>query len=139
MVPYSSFNKEMEEFLDDHTPSMSASKSLYALPQETYRRLDTDEAAPTNDMQSHSMLDLRGHSYHDDIETIRKDISRFSRPTPAEDSDIPKVSSRWSKFMCAEDTDGDEAEGGSGLSSGPSQHLLAGRSTVAQFTMNNTQ
>ena len=129
LIPYSMVSQEMEKFLDENTPTISTSKSLHTLTHESYRRLDPPQPhtpPPPNDVQSRSMFDLRSHSYHDNIESIRQDISRFSRP-PEESGDIPKTSSRWSKFMCSEES-GDEGE------SGRSQHLLASKSTVEHFT-----
>lgn len=123
----------MELLLDDHTPRLSAAKSLHALHQERYRKLE--EPTPHSDAYSQSMFDLSSsHSHNDDIETIRKDISRFTQPldsnkTTPTDQIIPKASSRWSQFMREDDESGEDGEGGR------STHLLAGKSTVAQFTM----
>ncbi len=130
VTPYS---KASQEFLENYTSTMSASKSLYTLTHESYRRLDSPSLnpPPSTDVQSQSMFDLRGHSYHDDIQSIRKDISRYSRPSK-EMEDIPKSSSRWSQFMCQEEESGDEVEGGQ------SQHLLTGTSNVAHFSMSRT-
>ena len=124
-TPYSMVSQEMEKFLDENTPTISPSKSLHTLTHESYRRLDAPKPhpSPPNDVQSRSMFDLRSHSYHDNIESIRQDISRFSR-SPEEPADIPKTSSRWSNFMCSEEENGDE--GGSGRS------LIASKSTVEQ-------
>ncbi len=110
-------SQEMEKFLDENTPTISPSKSLHTLTHESYRRLDAPKPhppPPSNDVQSRSMFDLRSHSYHDNIERIRQDISRFSR-SPEEPVDVPKTSSRWSKFMCSEEENGDKGESGRSL------------------------
>ena len=57
------------------------------------------------------------------------------------DKSIPKISTRWSQFMCEEDSDSEEEEN-SPLSSGPLQgspdqsvHILASKSTISRFTL----
>lgn len=130
LIPYSTVSPNMKQLLQDHPPSISASKSLHTLNHESYRRLDPPETTPTStDSQSQSMFDLRSPSYHEHIERIRKDISQFSRPLTLETpADIPKASSRWSKFMTPDEESGDEV-----LKDG--HCLLQDSSTVAQFAL----
>lgn len=74
-----------------------------------------------------------------------KDMGHSETHLPASggnnDKSIPKVSTRWSQFMCEEDSDPEEEES-SLLTSGPLQdspnqsvHILASKSTISKFTL----
>lgn len=90
------------------------------------------------------------------MELIKQDLQRFSRRECVEKSSkeprsegaseelgsIPRVSSRWSQFMCEEDSNSEEEEeeeGRNGRKDGRQQttstHILASKSSIAKYTL----
>ena len=71
-------------------------------------------------------------NHQSDISLIRKELSQYAKKKnkTTTNSDIPKVSSRWSKFMTSSDGEVEEGE-----EEEESSHLLRTQSTVAQFAL----
>lgn len=109
-----------------------------------YTKLDESDA----EQHSRSMLDLPSASstspvnHKEWISEIKKDLDQFSQeqggtkqPNAAEDEKrIPRVSSRWSQFMCESDSE-DELDEALTSSQGNTTHILANRSSIAKFTL----
>ena len=147
VYPYSSVSQEMESHLDDHTARVSSSN--YTLPSDRYRKLDEDtssfQSTSLQDLTSASVLSVSNHK--DNIAKIKEDISRYSCATDLcngvssteiqqsteGEQVIPKVSSKWSQFMCEEDSEDEESYFKS-LASG---QVLSSGSTVARFVAPN--
>lgn len=110
---------------------------------DRYTKLDTptDEHTETGGGHSQSMFDLTSVSaspgnHEEQMSEIKKDLEQFSRKR------IPKVSARWSQFMCEEEDSEEEEEEGVGTSgeklkssSGHTTHILADKSSIARFTL----
>lgn len=155
VCPYSSINLQMESALDDHcVGDMPSAKSR----PDRYTKLDTPTYNQPEQRHSHSMLDLSATSaggptsHKDRMSEIRKDLEQFSQAhgkrgakQPAnmtdrstEEQRIPKVSSRWSQFMCEEDSESEEETGASLESSSQhdsTTHILGSKFTIAKFTL----
>ena len=135
VYPYSCVSQEMEGKLDDHTDKLTSSRSSFEFPHsDRYRKLDDDsfvygvgDGLSTSPSQSLSLPSnlLTGVSpsspsnHKDSMARIREDISRYKYEGPplrddrgaeeqTKETSIPKVSSKWSQFMCEEESDDDE-------------------------------
>lgn len=143
VYPYSCVSQEMEDKLDDHTDKLTGAKSMYDLPQsDRYRKLEDDSFvySTSDDLSSlltysESACNITGTSpsspsHKDSMAKIREDISRYEYQNlpkdkgvtvePRKETVIPKVSSKWTQFMCEEDSedDNDEHQLLTGLGSG---------------------
>ena len=123
----------MEVKLDDHTDKLAISKSACDTPpSDRYRKLEEDSfvysatndlsSSPTYLMSSSDVMTGTSPSspsnHRDSMARIREDISRYkyhappksngSAAKPRKETVIPKVSSKWTQFMCEEDSDDDE-------------------------------
>ena len=130
VYPYSSISREMEVLLDDHSAQLKSAKSYNTLTFEKYTKLDGEQP------HSQSLHDLSlgppPHDHQESMAIIREDINRFSR----KDGDIPKASSKWSKFMCESESEEEKEEGeGNGENS---IHMLSSRSLVAKYRFEET-
>ena len=106
-----------------------------------YTKLDTPSLSKVDQADSHSrsMFDLSSapsaspDNHKEWMSEIKKDLEQFYNSST---SSIPKVSSRWSQFMCEDETESEEEVGGE-ETSGTDQttHILASKSTIAKFTL----
>lgn len=151
MCPYSSVNLQVQSSLDDLLCGV-AEKSR----PDRYTKLDTPTSNQHTGGHSHSMMDLStsspvGATNHKEwMSEIKKDLEQFSQnhgkrgaKQPADMADrsideqrIPKVSSRWSQFMCEDDESESEEEIALESSQHNSTtHILGSKSTIAKFTL----
>lgn len=148
VYPYSCVSQEMEDKLGDHTDRLTGSRPPLDLPTpDRYRKLDDDsfaEAAASSLLSNGVTLGTSPSSpsnHKDSMAKIKEDISRYKCDAPAgereaslvskEDTVIPKVSSKWTQFMCEEESEGEEEDElwrtfGSGV--------VSSGSTVAQYS-----
>lgn len=147
--PYSSINLHLQ-MESDH--DLMSSKSMYFHPNR-YTKLDTPSTSLSKveqaDSHSHSMFDLSSapsvspdnHMHKEWMSEIKRDLEQFSQDHNSRTSSkksIPKVSSRWSQFMCEEDESESEEEVGGKETTGShdrTTHILACKSTIAKFTL----
>ena len=134
VYPYSCLSQEMEDKLDDHSDKLSSSKSTYhdIPPSDRYRKLEDDSfvystanllsGSPPYAMSSSGVTTGTSPSspsnHKDSMARIREDISRYKCGNPPEskgstaktrrETVIPKVSSKWTQFMCEEDSEEDD-------------------------------
>ena len=125
VYPYSCVSQEMEDKLDHLTDKLS-SKSAFDLPlSDRYRKLENDSfvyGTETDDLSDPSMYSSANigtspsssSNHKDSMARIREDISRYKCDKPpapggtGKETVIPKVSSKWTQFMCEEDSEGEE-------------------------------
>ena len=139
VYPYSCVSQEMEDKLGDHTDRLTSSRQPLDLPTpDRYRKLDNDSfvyatgAGDFSDAAASSLLSngvtlgtspSSPSNHKDRMAKIKEDISRYKCDAPParergggtsvvnkEDMVIPKVSSKWTQFMCEEESEGEEDE-----------------------------
>lgn len=157
ICPYSSVNQQMETRLDDNLDS----KSLYSpRPPDRYTKLDGPcflYNSEQGSAHSLSLSDLSSTSpgssvnHKERMVQIKQDLQQFSNESEQSrrnERTIPQVSSRWSQFMCEDDSGSEGEEGTSSLlSCGGEQelndgsrgshttHILSSKSTISKFTL----
>lgn len=164
VCPYSIVSKEMENKMDDHEDKLLGSKSMSDFPpSDRYRKLEEDsfvygtstvncfEAASTTSTSSlttgTSPPSTTNHK--DSMARIREDISRYkcqglsveekggeasSTLASKDERTIPKVSSKWSQFMCEEDSEEEEEEEGDHLVRELGSGVVTSGYTVAKYS-----
>lgn len=142
----------MESHIDDHKARVTSSN--YTLPNDRYRKLNEDltdfQSTSLQDLTSTSTSGLSLSNHKEHIAKIKEDISRYSyinddcnggvRGSEFQAAEegrgeqiIPKVSSKWSQFMCEEESD-DEDNYFETLATG---QVLASGLAVARFAAYN--
>lgn len=138
MSPYSSVSQQMEAILDNRVTSSNSD----VFHQDRYTKLDmpTHLHEQQTTGHSHSMFDLSSGSpsagspgnHKEWVSQIKQDLKQFSRAqgddsgaSPAREGEgsgvqgkteqgsaIPRISSRWSQFVCEKDDSESEGEVG---------------------------
>ena len=165
VYPYSCVSQEMEDKLDDHTDKLTSSRLTYDIPvPDRYRKLEDDSfvystgedllGTPTNLSGSAGNISTgtspsSPSNHKDSMARIREDISRYKCENPPQTKSggstigelpgkemvIPKVSSKWTQFMCEEDSEEEEGDNEEQLLWGlGSAGVVASGYTVAHYT-----
>ncbi len=147
--PYSSVNFEatfpaIPTSVTVTTSSMSSAKSMYFSP-DRYTKLDDghgphySRGMPSNTQSMYNLTTPSSCDQRQKMEQIKQDLQKFSKkeckPSPkkllATRYGMSKTSSRWSQFLGEEDSNSeDENKDGHAIST----HILASKSTIAQYT-----
>lgn len=138
VYPYSCVSQEMEGKLDDHTDKLTSSVSAFDFPlSDRYRKLDDDSfvydsgdilsPSPTHSPSVRKLITGTASSspsnHKDSMARIREDISRYKYHDPplrvengtvghtgAKVTTIPKVSSKWTQFMCEDESEEEDED-----------------------------
>jgi len=155
--PYSSVNFETT-FQAAPSSSLCSTKSMYFSP-DRYTKLEEDYSTcvqspfsrgmPANTQSMYNLTTPTSTSDHKEkMEKIKQELQKFSKKECMANSKkaaagkvgIPKVSSRWSQFMCEEDSNSEDESSKTkerGGRSSTSTHILGTRSTIARYTLDD--
>ena len=160
--PYSSINIEANfpaapSSVSIGTAPLCSAKSMYFSP-DRYTKLEEDYSTsciqspfsrgmPTNTQSMYNLTSPTSTGNHKEkMEKIKQELQKFSKEckpskkTAAGRDGIPKVSSRWSQFMCEDDSNSEE-EGCKAKekvsTSASTTHILGTKSTIARYTLDD--